>query len=164
MCLCGLNTMNKPILKLGFSDTFENCKLFLHIWGICRRVSDKILAGFQFLIAEIQPLYQKFSFSRLFHRLWRILWLCLIKKNKTDVGPSDIVIQLIKAHSLHTLFAIFEKKCQIKKKPDVNGNKMVIIGKKITVSQRWKIEIQPKFYLTLFCVSPICAKIIGNFQ
>jgi len=39
----------------------------------------------------------------------RILKLCLILKNKTDVGPCDNVVQLIKAHSLHTLFAVFEK-------------------------------------------------------
>jgi len=30
--------------------------------------------------------------------------------NKTDVGLSDNVVQLIKAHSLHTLFPVFEKK------------------------------------------------------
>jgi hypothetical protein len=38
-----------------------------------------------------------------------ILSLCLIFENKTDVGPGDNVVQLIKAHSLHTLFAVFEK-------------------------------------------------------
>jgi len=40
---------------------------------------------------------------------FKISGLCLIFKNKTDVGPSDNVVQLIKAHSLHTLFAVFEK-------------------------------------------------------
>ena len=35
------------------------------------------------------------------------LWL--IFGNKTDVGLSDNFVQLIKAHSLHTLFAVFEK-------------------------------------------------------
>jgi hypothetical protein len=36
----------------------------------------------------------------------RILWLCLDLENKIDVGLSDIVIQLIKAPSLNTLFVI----------------------------------------------------------
>jgi hypothetical protein len=35
--------------------------------------------------------------------------LCLTFGNKADVGPGDKVVQLIKAHSLHTLFAVFEK-------------------------------------------------------
>ncbi len=30
-------------------------------------------------------------------------------ENKTDAGPSDNVVQLIKAQSLHTLFAFFDK-------------------------------------------------------
>ncbi len=38
-----------------------------------------------------------------------ILGLCLIFENKTDVDPGDNVVQLIKAHSLHILFADFEK-------------------------------------------------------
>jgi hypothetical protein len=38
-----------------------------------------------------------------------IIRFCLIFENKTDVGPSENVVQLIKAHSLHTLFAVFEK-------------------------------------------------------
>jgi len=39
----------------------------------------------------------------------RIIKLCLIFENKTDVGLSDNVVQLIKAHSLHTLFAVLKK-------------------------------------------------------
>jgi hypothetical protein len=69
---------------------------------------DEILAGFQFPIAEIRPFYQKLSFWGLLTAIDSILWLCLILKNKTDVGPSDKVVQLIEAHSLHTLFAVFE--------------------------------------------------------
>ena len=38
-----------------------------------------------------------------------VLRLCLIFENKTEVGSSENVVQLIKAHSLHTLFAVFEK-------------------------------------------------------
>ncbi len=41
-----------------------------------------------------------------FDSFWR---LCLIFENETNVGPSDNVVQLIEAHSLHTLFAVFEK-------------------------------------------------------
>jgi len=40
---------------------------------------------------------------------FKILRLCLILENKTDVNPSDKVFRLIKGHSLHTLFAVFEK-------------------------------------------------------
>jgi hypothetical protein len=79
----------------------------------------KILAGFQFASAEIRLFYSKLPFSRFFIDSERILWFCLnvcrILENKTNVGPRDIVIQLIKEHSLHTLFVIFEKKLKIKK-------------------------------------------------
>jgi len=37
-----------------------------------------------------------------------VLRLCLIFENETDVGPNDNVVQLIKAHSFHTLFVVFE--------------------------------------------------------
>jgi hypothetical protein len=40
---------------------------------------------------------------------FKISGLCLIFKNKTDVGPSDNVVQLVKAHILHILFVVFEK-------------------------------------------------------
>jgi hypothetical protein len=39
----------------------------------------------------------------------RIINLYRIFENKTDVGSGDNIIQLIKAHSLHTLFAVFGK-------------------------------------------------------
>ena len=35
--------------------------------------------------------------------------LCLTFENETGVGPGDNLVQLIKAHSLHTSFAVFEK-------------------------------------------------------
>jgi hypothetical protein len=38
-----------------------------------------------------------------------ILKLCLILKSRTYVGLNDNVVQLIKAHSLHTLFTVLEK-------------------------------------------------------
>ncbi len=41
-------------------------------------------------------------------------------KNKTDVGPGDNVVQLIKAHSLHTLFHVFEKNQNFQKKSGEN--------------------------------------------
>jgi len=46
----------------------------------------------------------------IFQAMRRILtgfydWLIL--ENKTDTGPCDNFVQLIKAHCLHTLFAVF---------------------------------------------------------
>jgi hypothetical protein len=63
------------------------------------------------------------------------LGLCLPLENKTHVGLSDIVIQLIKAHSLNILFVVvfFNSKLK-KKKTEVNGNKMIIFDKML-VSQ-----------------------------
>ena len=73
------------------------------------------MAGFQFPIAEIRLFYQKLSLKGLLTEVDSFLRLCSIFENKTDVGPSDNVVQLIKAHSLHTSFAVFEKKLKFNK-------------------------------------------------
>jgi hypothetical protein len=41
--------------------------------------------------------------------LTRFYAFALFFENKTIAGSSDNVVQLAKAHSLHTLFAVFEK-------------------------------------------------------
>jgi hypothetical protein len=40
----------------------ENGQINIQILGICRKMLDKILAGFQFPIADIWAFYQKSSF------------------------------------------------------------------------------------------------------
>jgi len=54
-------------------------------------------------------LMTKSAFFQAMRRTLSFWRLCLIFENEIDVGPSDNVVQLIEAHSLHTLFAIFEK-------------------------------------------------------
>ncbi len=44
----------------------ENSQKNLHILGTYRKMLDKILAGFQFSIAEIRLFFQKFSFFWFF--------------------------------------------------------------------------------------------------
>jgi hypothetical protein len=52
---------------------------------------------------------QKRYFSSSTQAFDSILKLRLNVENKTYVGQCDNVVPLIKAHSLHTLFAVFEK-------------------------------------------------------
>jgi hypothetical protein len=52
---------------------------------------------------------KNYIFSSNAQNFDRILKIRLILKNKTDVGSCENIVQLIKAHSLHTLFAVFEK-------------------------------------------------------
>jgi hypothetical protein len=70
------------------------------------------LAGFQHAITEIRHIIKNYHFRSYYSTLSAvdsILSFCLILENKTDVDPSDNVVQLIKAHSLHTLSAVSEK-------------------------------------------------------
>ena len=96
----------RHVQKLLF---IKNCQIFLYILSICRRMLDKILNGLLFPITGIRLFYQKLLFLGCPTDSDRISRLCLIFEKKTGVDPSDNVVQLIKAHSLHILFAIFEK-------------------------------------------------------
>ncbi len=49
------------------------------------------------------------------HKFCEAWGLFLNLENKTDVGPSDNLVQLIKAHSLHSLSAVFEINRNLKK-------------------------------------------------
>jgi hypothetical protein len=146
-------------------------EIFSTYWACVAEGWIKFWFGFQFAIAEIRLFYQKLLFEEKSINSDRILWLCLIFENKTDVGPGDNVVQLIKAHSLHTLFAVFEKIRYFQKLDKVIKfcqsrwiSSQTIVFDKIIVSQRRQIEIQPKIYPIFSNARPICRKNLSNFQ
>jgi len=82
-------------------------KFFCTYWAYAGKCWIKFWLDFNFLSLRFSLFIKNYHFWDIPSNLDRILIICSVLKNKTNVGPGDNVVQLIKTHSLHTLFAVF---------------------------------------------------------